>query len=63
MWKIVEEKGIRQKLVTYQLDSASDISDPPADTAHAAPGSVAYTPDLAHIYMKANDGTWTEIEN
>lgn len=45
----------------WQLDSASDISNPPAEAQNSAPGSMAWTGDFAHIYNKANDGTWPDL--
>lgn len=45
----------------FQLDSASDISNPSAEANSAAPGSKAWTGDYAHIWNKENDGTWTDI--
>ena len=45
----------------WQLDSESDISNPPEEALNSSPGSVAWTGDLKHIYNKANDGTWIDI--
>lgn len=41
---------------TFVLDSSSDAADLPV----APVGSVAYTADLAHIYVYSPSGTWTE---
>ncbi len=40
------------------IDSASDLTDLPEDLS---PGSIAYTANMANMYMKAIDGTWTQI--
>ena len=45
----------------WQLDNASDISNPPAEAQNAAPGSKAWTGDYKHIFNKANDGSWPDI--
>ena len=45
----------------FQLDSASDVSNPSAEAQACAPGSVAWTGDYKHIYNKKNDGTWVDI--
>lgn len=45
----------------WQIDSASDIANPPAEAANAAPDSKAWTGDYTHIYNKANDGSWKDI--
>lgn len=45
----------------WQLDSADDIETIPPEAENAAPGSKAWTGDFAHIYNKANDGTWPDI--
>lgn len=45
----------------WQLDDADDIETPPAEAQSAAPNSLAWTGDYAHIYNKQNDGTWVDI--
>jgi len=40
------------------IESSSDLANLPADLA---PGSMAYTASLSAMYMKAIDGTWTQI--
>lgn len=40
------------------IESASDLTNLPEEIA---PGSVAYTASLSLMYMKAIDGTWTQI--
>ena len=40
------------------IESASDLTNLPEDLA---PGSVAYTASMSAMYMKAIDGTWTQI--
>lgn len=45
----------------WQLDEASDINTVPAEAVNASPGSKAWTGDFAHIWNKANDGTWIDI--
>jgi len=40
------------------IDSASDLSSLPKELAA---GSVAYTASMSAMYMKAIDGTWTQI--
>lgn len=40
------------------IDSSSDLSSLPDDLA---PGSMAYTASLSDMYMKAINGTWTQI--
>lgn len=40
------------------VDSQKDLYSIPSDTAA---GSIAYTADLKHMWMKTNDGQWTEI--
>jgi hypothetical protein len=43
----------------YVVDSVADLTN---ITALCAPGSIAYTPDLASIWMLAPDGTtWTAV--
>ncbi len=42
--------------LTFVLDSTSDKTDLPA----APVGSVAYTADLAHIYIYSPSGSWEE---
>ena len=43
----------------YVVDSVADLTN---ITALCAPGSIAYTPNLASIWMLAPDGTtWTEV--
>ena len=63
-WKLIRV-GEQNSNVTghqeWQLDEASDISNPPAEAQNAAPGSMAWTGDYLHIYNKANDGTWPDI--
>ena len=40
------------------IESSADLADLPDDLAA---GSVAYTASMSAMYMKAIDGTWTQI--
>ena len=40
------------------IESESDLANLPQELS---PGSVAYTASLNAMYMKAIDGTWTQI--
>ena len=40
------------------IESSSDLANLHADLA---PGSIAYTASLSPMYMKAINGTWTQI--
>ena len=40
------------------IESSSDLTNLPEDIS---PGSVAYTASMSAVYMKAIDGTWTQI--
>lgn len=51
---VTEAKGKCEILI----ESAADLEDLPDDIA---PGSVAYTASMSPMYMKAIDGTWTQI--
>lgn len=62
-WTLINGSTHR-KLVSHQewqLDSADDISNPPAEALRAAPGSKAWTGNYSHIFNKQNDGTWVDI--
>lgn len=63
-WKLIrsgEAYGAQSGHREWQLDTTSDIDDPPVEAQEAAPGSLAWTGDYAHIYNKQNDGTWVDI--
>lgn len=52
----------------YLIDSAADIYGLPTSKAEGtaikgtcAPGSLAYTPDLAYAWMLGNDDVWHAI--
>ena len=63
-WVLIKTGQSDSNVVGYQewqLDSASDISNPPAEAANAAPSSKAWTGDYAHLYNKKNDGTWVDM--
>lgn len=51
---VEEANDIRE----YLIDSENDLEFIPSD---AAPGSIAYLPDLSSIWMKSNTGIWTLI--
>lgn len=51
---VTEAKGKCEVLI----ESASDLEDLPESIA---PGSVAYTASMSPMYMKAINGTWTQI--
>ena len=40
------------------IESSSDLANLPEEIT---PGSIAYTASLTLMYMKAIDGTWTQI--
>ena len=63
-WVLISVGAPHSNLVghqEWQLDEASDISNPPVEAQNAAPGSTAWTEDFTHIYNKGNDGNWVEI--
>ena len=52
----------------YIILSASDVKDLPTSTKPGAdgsptcyPGSIAYTPDVEHVYMLGPDDVWAEL--
>ena len=53
-------KGVQESANKCEvlIESASDLNNLPDDLS---PGSVAYTASLSLMYMKAIDGTWTQI--
>lgn len=60
-YKIVKSAGgvpESAEKVEVLIESSSDLSSLPDDIA---PGSVAYTASMSAMYMKAIDGTWTQI--
>lgn len=55
----------------FLIDGESDVANLPTSTtrgstaqasACCAPGSIAYTPDMALIYMLGNDNEWHLVE-
>ena len=63
-WILVKEGEAHSAMAghrEWQLDSTSDIGNPPAEAVSASPGSKAWTGDYAHIYNKTNDGEWEDI--
>lgn len=60
-YKIVKSAGgvpESAEKVEVLIESSSDLASLPDDIA---PGSVAYTASMSAMYMKAIDGTWTQI--
>jgi len=62
----IEERAFAPKYkVEFLIDSDSDIADLPTSTKEGAyielicaPGSVAYTADMANIFMLGNNDEW-----
>lgn len=65
MYKVIKsinnehELHAGQQTVEVLISSAADVSNLPT---RFAPGSVAYTADLAYVAIKNPAGTWTEVE-
>lgn len=49
----------------FIISSESDVSDLPDNTGdtmtETSPGSIAYTQDMAHMYVMGNDYVWREV--
>lgn len=51
---------VSSKHKSFLIDSGDDVAALPSTTGTdpCAPGSIAYTPDLAEVYILGNDGHW-----
>ena len=63
---VIGGPGKDTKYREYVMDSESDKANLPGLTANSngeisAPGSVAYTADMAHSYVLSPSGSWTEV--
>lgn len=60
--KMAEKKGVitGKYLRIYMVDSESDLTDLPDDTA---PGSLAHTQGYVDRWEYGGDGSWTRISN
>lgn len=62
------DKSNSTSLTEFLIQSVAEVASLPTDLAEGAgglqrvyPGSVAYTPDLEHIYMLGQDSVWHEV--
>lgn len=63
-WHILESDGDwtgNTHRATYLLDAAGDIGTPPAENTQLAPGSIAYTADMANMWQKDGNGSWVKV--
>ena len=63
MIKIVKTggKGHPFRYREFLISSSTDVADLPTAESAVAPGSLAYTQDLAHTYLVGPDGVWREV--
>lgn len=62
------DKSNSTALMEFLIESTSEVASLPTNSSDGAdglrrcyPGSVAYTPDLEHIYLLGQDDVWHEV--